>query len=216
MPEETIQVVFKPVASVDDVTGYHETLAYTAANGRREYASAYASQTDPQGNPAADLVRASAAVHDGAASPHGILKTETGDAAGLDILERPGHPVRSETVAHGANLSDQWAGVKEACAEIGAAGIAYSPLTQNSNSTATTAMVVSGIRPPADNGMLGHRWTPAADNTLPISALAHARGVGSLPRIGDTAHDLRRATAERTPKESSPDSSVRHSAGMRP
>ena len=211
MPEEIIQVVFKPVTSISDVNGYYETPVYTAANGRREYASAYASQTHPQGNPVADLVRASAAAHDGAASPYDILETETGDAAGLDTLGRPDHPLQSAMMARGADLRDQWAKVKEAYAEVGAAGITYSPLTQNS-----TATVASGIRPPTDNGMLGSLWTPAADNILAIPALAHARDFGSLPWIEDTAHDLWRATAERAPKGGSPDSSARHSAGMRP
>ena len=209
MPEETIQVVFKPVASIGDVIGYHETLVYTAANGRREFASAYASETHPQGNPVADLVQASAAVHDGAASPYGVLKTETGDAAGLDILGRPSHPLHLETVAHGADLLIQWARVKDAYAEVGAAGIAYSPLTQNSNSTASTAMVVSGIRPPMDNGMLGHHWTPAADNILSIPALAHAKGAESSPQMEAPSHDPWRATAKRAPNGNISDSMQR-------
>ncbi len=201
LPEETIQVVYKPVASVGDITGYHETLIYTAADGRREFASAYASETHPQGNAAADLVRASAAVHDGAASPYGVLRTEAGDAAGLDILGRPGHPLQSETVAHGANLSLQWSRVKEAYAEIGAAGITYSPLTQNSNSTASTAMATAGIRPPTDNGMLGHHWVPASDNILPIPALAYASSVGSSPQAEAPTYDPWQATARRVPNQ---------------
>ena len=174
MGTETIQVVYKPVAA----NGFHETLVYTATNGHQEFASAYASNTSPQGSPAADLVEAASAAHNHTASPYGTLKAESGDAANLDIFGPPGARLQTETVATGANLSSQWAKIKEAYHDVDAGRFTYSPLTQNSNSTASTAMVAAGIRPPTDNGMLGHHWTPAADNILPIPSIPGGRHEG--------------------------------------
>jgi hypothetical protein len=178
MPDETIQVVFKPVAA----NGWHETLVYTARDGHQEFASAYASNQHPRGNEIGDVsgaVSGASHNHRGGGSAFGTLETESDRLAPADkpmIFGPPGGRLPAETVAHGADLSRQWSEVKNAYREVGDRHFTYSPLTQNSNSAATTAMVAAGITPPHDNGLTSHHWTPAADNVLPIPATAHKQG----------------------------------------
>ncbi len=217
MGNENIQVVYKPVAA----NGFHETLVYTAANGRQEFASAYASNARPQGNSAADLVEAASAAHNHTVSPYGVLKAESGPAAKHNIFGPPGAPLQTETVAMGANLSSQWAKIKEAYQEVDAGHFTYSPLTQNSNLTASTALVSAGIRPPTDNGVLGQHWTPAADNILPIPAIPHGRHQGvstssterDRPARGGAIENPSKATASgSTRSTASHDDAGRHAS----
>jgi Ca2+-binding RTX toxin-like protein len=68
----------------------------------------------------------------------------------------------SITVATSQNLSAQWATIVQTETDISNMNLPYSPLTQNSNSEANTALLSAGISLPTDSGF----WTPAGGNLL--------------------------------------------------
>jgi|GEM_PF-4230197 len=82
----------------------------------------------------------------------------------LEKLLAPTNP--SEVVASAADLSAQWNTIVTAENEVFSENLAYSPLTQNSNSVATTAITAAGLAPPADTGLFSDHWAPASGNVL--------------------------------------------------
>lgn len=188
---ETITVYFKPLGSFDGTTYYHETLVYTNSNNQSFYTQAFASDPTPAavaGGPAsaaAALADAMAAAAINGPSPFGTLQVQTNVAfnpsvvanSSLGITNDGFNIFPSQTVAEGSNLSSQWAEINAAFENIGNEDIPYSPLTQNSNSTANSALEDAGIALPSNispgivppDGNDNKLWVPGGDNTLPIN-----------------------------------------------
>ncbi|SRR5579883_2834482 len=173
MANETISVVYEPLGVFDSITYYHETLVYTNSSGEQFIATAGPNGSPPAGNSQFyDVSEAGSAAASGTTSVYGTLATQSGpisnfsQAALTGWLGTSSNPNPSEVLATGADLSSKWDDITQSYATIGGENLAYSPLTQNSNSTATSAMLDAGLTPPTDTGMLGSYWAPAAGTDL--------------------------------------------------
>jgi predicted Zn-dependent protease len=175
MADETIKVYFEPLGSIAGDTFNHETIVYTNSSGEQFIATSYASNSGPSGSSVANLSEAASAVTSGSSSVYGTLITQWGPASGMsqaDLahwLGSPDAPYQSQTVATGADLSQQWSTITGAYFQIGEQGLTYSPMTENSNSAASTALTAAGVDLPTGTDISGGYWSPAAGVTLPTS-----------------------------------------------
>jgi uncharacterized Zn-binding protein involved in type VI secretion len=171
MPE-TISVYFEKLGSVGGKSYYHETVVYTDSTGAQHLATAYASQI-PAGS-IGGLSQASAAARSGTASDYGVLQTQTSQVSDLSKAEQEhwlgsaDDPYPQAVVATGDDLSGQWQSIQQAYQNIGEQNLPYSPLTQNSNSAATSALKAAGITPP-NTGIFSSLWSPASGKELVTS-----------------------------------------------
>ncbi|NIE81789.1 hypothetical protein, partial [Asaia sp. As-1742] len=173
MPNESIAIVYKPITSPLGDVAYHETLIYTRADGSMEYA--FATPSSPASDSAAmkalDLVDTEAAVAVGASSPLGTLVKQSGsiDASNTsEILGSSNAPWHQEEVASGSDLSSQWNTIESTFSNIQSANIQYGALTQNSNSSAATALDAAGISEPQDAGWFEKYFTPGIGNIFSL------------------------------------------------
>lgn len=169
---ETIEVVFEKLSDAPQY--YHETLIYTDATGAKHLATAYAT-TIPPGSLGA-LSEAASTATAGKPSPYGVMVTETAKVSDLPQasqdhwLGTAESPYPSIVVSKGADLGTQWRAIQDTYKEIGDQKFAYSPLTQNSNSAASTALHAAGIPLPKGTTILGNLWAPASHFLLPVSS----------------------------------------------
>jgi Ca2+-binding RTX toxin-like protein len=116
----------------------------------------------------------------------GTLKVEKSGAftpndpsAGVDVVPtidsdtgvrnaNAGTPYRSQILATGEDLSEQWNTIVSTYNKIADLNLTYSPATQNSNSVANTALSAAGVPLPKDTGPSG-TFTPASSNKLPTT-----------------------------------------------
>ena len=165
MSTEKIEVFYQSL-----LVGYHETLVYTDANGQQFIATA--GPTQNPGNNSYTFSQAADAASNGTSSVYGNLGTTVASISSFSqndidrMLGITGNPNPSEVVATGTDLSQQWNAIVYAEQQIANQGLPYSPLTQNSNSVASSALTAAGISPPTDNGIGSNHWAPASDNFL--------------------------------------------------
>src|SRR3989475_3836058 len=171
MPAESISVVYQPVVSFAGLTAYHETLVYTDASGNQSFASAGASTPEPGGSSLSNISQASSAVASGTTSVYGTLQVVNGSVADLSNPEHdrmfgpPNAPFATQVLTTSSDLSGQWQSILNTENYIASQNLAYSPLTQNSNSVANTALTAAGLQPPDTAFFSGH-WAPASGNLL--------------------------------------------------
>jgi hypothetical protein len=195
---ETISVIFKPLGSFLGTTYYHQTLVYKDSFGQSFFMSA-APTLEPQigsmSQALSMMSKASVAVQTGSGSPFGELLYETqmfnpqsSQAIGITI-DAQGNAYASQVVASGESLETQWLKILGAASEIEGANVQYSPLTQNSNSVASTALTAAGIQLPTNVGFSGDFWCPAAGVIIDTSETAPQTNltVGVVPGEGDDA-----------------------------
>ncbi len=173
MANETISIVYEPLGVFHGVTYYHETLLYTNSDGDQFMATAApSSQPAPGTGDLDNISNASGAAMTNGQSPYGTLITNTGALSSFDpadvsrLLGSTANPNPSQVVASGADLSTKWNQIVSAENELATENLPYSPLTQNSNSIANTALTAAGIDTPLNDGVLGKYWTPASSNIL--------------------------------------------------
>ena len=82
------------------------------------------------------------------------------------------NPYPSTVVAEDADLGAQFGAMKQAAQEINDAGLAYTPNSQNSGSTASTILKAANVDPPSGTGFLedGY-WSPGTNNLLRIPSV---------------------------------------------
>src|SRR3989454_8940212 len=171
MPAESISVVYQPVVSFAGLTAYHETLVYTDASGNQSFASAGASTPEPGGSSLSNISQASSAVASGTTSVYGTLQVVNGSVADLSNPEHdrmfgpPNAPFATQVLTTSSDLSGQWQSILNTENYIASQNLAYSPLTQNSNSVVNTALTAAGLQPP-DTGFFSGHWAPASGNLL--------------------------------------------------
>ena len=171
MPAESISVVYQPVVSFVGLTAYHETLVYTDASGNQHFATAGASTPEPGGSSLSNISQASSAVASGTTSVYGTLQVVNGSVADLSNPEHdrmfgpPNAPFATQVLTTSSDLSGQWQSILNTENYIASQNLAYSPLTQNSNSVANTALTAAGLQPPDTAFFSGH-WAPASGNLL--------------------------------------------------
>ncbi|MEO7248279.1 MAG: DUF4280 domain-containing protein [Novosphingobium sp.] len=169
VPAEKISIAYEKLGSVGGTDYYHQTLVYEKANGEKYFATAVASSSPKGGilSQLSGLFSSPVSAVTGSESAFGTLKTYSGPLSSLSKAEQEhwfgpsDAPYPSRTVASGDDLSGQWQKIQLSYLKTGAANLSYSPLTQNSNSTATTALNSAGVTPAKTD-----YWSPAADNFL--------------------------------------------------
>ena len=87
MTTESIDVYFEPIGTVGGLIYYHETLVYIDSNGVQYLATAYASDTSPQGNKISNLGQAASAAESGGSSNFGTIVTEGSPLSSLFSAE---------------------------------------------------------------------------------------------------------------------------------
>ncbi len=173
MANESIAVYFKPLSTFSGLTYYHETLLYTDSNGVQYLVTAYDS-IDAAGT-IRNVSEAAAAAEYGFASNFGTIVTQVTPLSALSQDEQAhwlgtaANPYTNQVLATGTNLSQQWASISQAYQEIGSANLAYSPMTQNSNSVASTGLTAAGVQLPSGTTIFGPNWTQASIVILPTS-----------------------------------------------
>ena len=144
---ETISIIFQPLGSLFGKEYYHETLTYTNSSGVTQYATAYPSNTPTNSNLVSALsgvVTAAQNANSGSqGGGYGVIESTIGPVSSLNqqqfakLFATNGSANDQQIVAQGADLSSQWNQIQNTYLNIGQEGIPYSPVTQNSNSTAT-------------------------------------------------------------------------------
>ncbi len=156
---ETLTAYYSPLPSTSVVRfvglgmAYHMALVYTDAAGRSYGASSGPSNLAAEQTPGNALSALVAAAGDAPASAFGTLVSDPRndtpfavDGAGdFYTHDAQGHPYPSKVVAHGQDLSAQWSVIVRTYARIGQMHLPYSPISQNSNSLAATALRQAGF-----------------------------------------------------------------------
>ena len=132
---------------------YHMALVYTDAAGRSHGASSGPSDLAAGQTPRNALSALAAAVGDAPTSAFGTLVSDPRNDTPFTINgagdfythDAQGHPYPSKEVAHGRDLAAQWSVVLRTYARIGQMHLPYSPISQNSNSVAATALRRAGF-----------------------------------------------------------------------
>lgn len=155
---ETITVVYSPLPSTKAARdfgfgmAYHMALVYTAKDG-----VSYAASSGPSNLAAAQTPKHAAtailASFDDAPSAFGTLVSDpnndtpfvVGGAGDHYTRDESGRTFPSNVVLRGEDLSARWASILRTYARIGALQLTYSPVTQNSNSLAATALRQAGV-----------------------------------------------------------------------
>ena len=171
---ETISIVYEKLA----FDQYHQTLVYTQTNGEKQFATAVAGKT-PAGLPStlAALSSSPVSAMSGSSSSFGELKTYSGKVSALSQREQEHwlgssqSPYPKKIVASGPSLSEQWRKIQLTYIKTDIAQLTYSPLTQNSNSTASTALISAGITPSTKDYS-----SPAAGRSLKLPSAAGGGG----------------------------------------
>src|SRR5439155_4225038 len=118
-----------------------------------------------------NISQASSAVASGTTSVYGTLQVVNGSVADLSNPEHdrmfgpPNAPFATQVLTTSSDLSGQWQSILNTENYIASQNLAYSPLTQNSNSVANTALTAAGLQPPDTAFFSGH-WAPASGNLL--------------------------------------------------
>ena len=177
---ETIAIYFSPLAStkVASVVGlglaYHMALVYTDSAGRSFGASSGPSNQATAQTPALAL----SAILDSARNMPSNFGTLASDPKNNHLFLK-GHPedyytqdfegteYPHATALQGRDLSAQWTSILTTYATIGRMHLTYSPVSQNSNSMAGTALRNAGIRIPFS---IATKFAPAMFTKLPRDA----------------------------------------------
>jgi hypothetical protein len=180
---ETISIAYEKLGSFGGDDYYHQTLVYENSAGEKQFATAVASDSPGGGilKQLSAVLSSPVSAFSGSGSAFGELKTYSGNLSALSQAEQDhwfgasDSPYPTRVVAGGADLSGQWREIQLSYMKIGAAKLTYSPLTQNSNSTASTALKSAGITP--DNTQY---WSPASGKIIDAGDSSGGGGGGPL------------------------------------
>lgn len=155
---DTIAIYYTPLTStkVAEVIGlgqaYHMALVYTDGGGRSFGASSGPSNHTTAQTPALALSAAFASAT-GVPSAFGILLSDPvnnhafkkGRPEDYYTQDDEGEPYPSTVVLTGQDLSARWQTILRSYVAVGKLKLTYSPISQNSNSMAGTALRAAGI-----------------------------------------------------------------------
>ena len=174
---ETLAVYYSPLASTEFTkfigfgTAYHMAIVYTDAAGQSYGASSGPTNFRTEQTATHALVALASAV-DNAPSAFGTLAADPHnntvfirDARG-DVYTRDGqgHAYQTTLVKRGRDLSGQWRTIIRTYDRVGRLHLTYSPISQNSNSLATTALREAGLSMEFSSGT---SFTPGSFTQLP-------------------------------------------------
>ena len=174
---EKLEVVFSPLDSTEVARylglgkAFHMALVYTDRDGISRGASSGPSALAVAQTPALALDAMLASFHD-EPSAFGTLASDpdnnkpfmAGSEADHFSKDGAGQPYIKVTVLRGDDLSARWASILQTYARTAAMGLSYSPVSQNSNSLAATALARAGIRMPYSSETV---FAPGAFTELP-------------------------------------------------
>ena len=175
---ETIAIYYTPIAATKTLAvvglglAYHMSLVYTNSSHQMFGATSGPSNHNANLAPQQALV----SVVDMAAgwpSQFGMLVADTHnntpfEEGGLqDVYTQDAYGVRYApfVVMRGANLSAQWQSILETYVAVSQLHLTYSPISQNSNSMAGTALMRAGIQIPFSSAT---KFAPAVFTHLPL------------------------------------------------
>ena len=174
---ETLSITFTPLTStaVARYAGfgmaYHMALVYTDAAGTSYGASSGPSDLQsPQttANALNAVISMAADVPSSfgtlIADPHNDTAFTEGSSTDYYTKDREGHAYPRTVVLKGTDLSSRWTSILRTYAEVGAVGLSYAPMSQNSNSLAATALNRAGVALPFSHDTL---FTPGTFTILP-------------------------------------------------
>ena len=176
---ETIAIYFSPLPSTKIATivgldlAYHMAIVYTNAAGESFGASSGPSNQSTRQTPASALT----ALYESAQNVPSDFGTLLSDPKNnhLFIIGRPedyytqdfeGTPYPHVLAMSGRDLSAQWQAILKTYTIVGTMRLTYSPITQNSNSMAGTALRKAGIPIPFS---VETPFAPALFTILPLS-----------------------------------------------
>lgn len=181
---ESIAIYYTPLAStqIASVVGlsiaHHMALVYTDAAGQSYGVSSGPSKQMTAQTPG----RALTAIWDSLTntpSGFGVLLSDPHNNHSF-IIGRPedyytqddeGHPYPFNVVLTGRNLSARWATIVKTYVNVGKLHLTYSPITQNSNSMAGTALLSAGIPIPFSSKSY---FAPGEFDHLPVATSGDA------------------------------------------
>ena len=176
---ETIAVFYTPLASTKlaAVLGFavasHMALVYTNAAGQSFGVSSGPSIHLMLQNPL-QMIEPVVASATNMPSGFGVLMSDPNNNH-VFVMRHPedyytqdydGTPFPSATVARGKDLSAKWRVIVSTYQSVGSLKLTYSPVSQNSNSMAGTALRASGLRIPFTRET---PFVPAVFTRLPVS-----------------------------------------------
>ena len=189
---DMIAIYYTPLTStkVAEVIGlgeaYHMALVYTDGQGRSYGASSGPSNHMTAQTPGLAAAAAFASTM-GVPSAFGTLLSDPANNHAF-IKGRPedyytqddeGNPYPVTTVMTGEDLSAKWQSILRTYVEVGKLKLTYSPISQNSNSMAGSALRAAGIPIPFSS----RTWfVPAVFTRLPLTP----DEVGTMPRYGES------------------------------
>ena len=155
---ETLSVVYSPLESTKVTArlgfgmAYHMALVYTDRSGT-SYAASSGPSIGSSAQTPANAISAVLYMADDQPSTFGTLASDphndtafvlggTGDVYSKD---GSGHVYPRVTVMRGKDLSAKWASILQTYATVGGMDLTYSPMSQNSNSLAGTALKRAGV-----------------------------------------------------------------------
>ena len=176
---ETIAVYYSPLAStkVTRLVGfglaYHMAIVYTDRAGKSYGASSGPSDNATPQTPA-NALQAIADMADRQPSSFGTLVADPlndhvfvkGRAEDYYTKDREGRAYPQALITRGKDLSSRWASILRTYAAVDRLGLTYSPLSQNSNSLAGTALRNAGLAPSFSSATV---FAPGLFTQLPVS-----------------------------------------------
>ena len=182
MGQETIDVVYIPVATVSGKTAYHGTYLYTNSSGQQFYAGGTPSNildASASHNPA-NLVAAELSAMSGNVStdPFGYLKTISGTVGDSQQIQYGAGwfdssvAITQNLLSSTSSLGSAWATITGTMSQVDARRVPYGPATQNSNSALCTAGVSVGLDAPiilqgwGSGNAYGDHYIPGCGNII--------------------------------------------------
>jgi hypothetical protein len=157
---ETISVYFEPLGTFNGLNYFHETIVYTNSSGQNFFLTsgptiaASASGSNVIGALSDEIANTPSAF--GVLFSPGSQQLTSANAVGI-TQSSSGVPFTSTVVDTGTDLSAVYQTMVNEEQSLNGQNLTYSPLTQNSNSYATTALMAAGVTPPAAGITSGFR-----------------------------------------------------------
>ena len=174
---ENLAVYYTPLSSTDVSrfvgfgTAYHMAIVYTDAHGTSYGASSGPSNLKAQQTPAYALTALASSVNNVpsefgtlASDPHNNTPFIKGSASDYYTRDSQRRPYPTAVVVRGRDLAKQWATIIQTYTTVGGMRLTYSPISQNSNSLAVTALRRAGYTLPFSSATM---FTPGSFTQLP-------------------------------------------------
>jgi len=169
---ERIEVGYAPAAFVGGFGVYHKYILYTNASGERFIARGGPGNFGPgalaggRDEPSSSVVFKNIKTYTGVYKGSDLIGGDWDRARDSENPDPTATPHPRETIQEGADLSGEWAKIKEVVDRIGDQQIPYDPRSTNSNATVDEALREAGLPLPQRDGP-NDNWSPGSGFDLP-------------------------------------------------